>query len=186
MNIALTIFLSLLLQTNVTWQIVQMVGNEETELTDDIIEAMLNLMKAHSTQCKPNIGYLTPAEITLYTANPQLYIRKIPLNRDCLLIHPLTGHWVTSIYRANTGTVYVYDSMHTESHFNEIHKHISVLYGKDLASSHQYVPVQQQNYQPICGPMALAFATSLYFGTDPATKLYDLPKLRKTHTDMYL
>lgn len=58
-----------------------MVGNEEIELTDDVIEAMLNLMEAHSSQCYANIVYLTPAEITLYTANLRLYIRK------CFFLH---------------------------------------------------------------------------------------------------
>lgn len=61
------------------------VETEETELTDDVFEAMLNIMKGNSSQCNANIGYLTPAEIRLYTVNPRLYIRKIPQNTDMSL-----------------------------------------------------------------------------------------------------
>lgn len=37
-------------QTDTTWQIVRIVGDENTELADGVMDAMISLMKAKSTR----------------------------------------------------------------------------------------------------------------------------------------
>ena len=50
-------------------QLLTLIGNDDTEITDDVIQALLTLMQAHNTQnlC---IRFYTTAEITLMINQP--------------------------------------------------------------------------------------------------------------------
>lgn len=70
-------------------------------------------------------------------------------------------------------------TLQTENDYYEIRRQAEVLYESDIASGMQYVSIQQQNHLRICGGMALAFATSVFLGTDPQTLNYDMLRLRQ-------
>lgn len=95
-------------------------------------------------------------------------------------MHPLTGHWVTSFYSVEKKCVYVYDSLQSPEQYHEVKKQISVIYSEYHAANLKYVSVQQQNQQPVCGVMAIAFAVSIYFDKNPEYIRFDLTMLH-TH-----
>ena len=79
-------------------QLLTLIGNDDTEITDDVDQALLTLMQAHNTHnlCT---GFYTPAEITLMMNQPKCILsRTLPTNTSCVLIHPLEGHCVTLYY----------------------------------------------------------------------------------------
>ena len=159
-------------------QLLTLIGNDDTEITDDVIQALLTLMQAHNTQnlC---IGFYTPAEITLMINQPNcIPSRTLPTNTSCVVIHPLEGHWVTSYYNVNIRQLYVYDSLQSNSHYLQVKEQIRLVYGEEIADNFKYVSVTQQNYMPICGVLAFAFAVSIYFGMDPEKINYDISKAR--------
>ena len=159
-------------------QLLTLIGNDDTEITDDVIQALLTLIQAHNTQnlC---IGFYTPAEITLMINQPNcIPSRTLPTITSCVLIHPLEGHWVTSYYNVNIRRLYVYDSLQSNSHYLQVKEQIRLIYGEEIADNLKYVSVTQQNYMPICGVLALAFAVSIYFGMDPEKINYDISKAR--------
>ena len=71
----------------------------------------------------------------------------------------------------------VHDSLKTTNHYIEVKKQIRLIYREEMTHI-KYANVTQQNHLPICGVLALAFAFSLFFGTDPETVNYDLSKCR--------
>ncbi|MEW8547541.1 MAG: DUF6570 domain-containing protein [Candidatus Thiodiazotropha sp.] len=157
-----------------------LIGTDDSEISDDVVQSVLTLMQAHNTQ-QLNIGFYTPAEIMLMTSQPgyiHMLNRSIPKNSSSILIHPLRGHWVTSYYDANSEQVTVYDSLLTDSHCAEVKNQIKIIYGEEMASNIKYGNVTQQNFLPVCGVLAIAFATSLYFGKDPETVKYDILEAR--------
>ena len=155
---------------------ISLIGTDDSEIPDDVIQYVLTLMQAHNTQ-QLNIGLYTPAEIMLMTSQAD-YIhtlnRSIPRTASSVLIHPLTGHWVTSYYDVYTKQVTVYDSLLKDSHCAEVKTQIKLIYGEEIASNIRYGNVTQQNVLPVYGVFAIAFATSLYFGKDPETVKYIL------------
>lgn len=75
-----------------------MVGDSSTEITDDVIIAGLELIRANGdNESVQYYGYYKPAEIQYFTLHPcENNSTLLPVNKDSLHIHPLTGHWVTS------------------------------------------------------------------------------------------
>lgn len=73
--------------------LVELVGTEETEISDDVVDAMLTLLKAN---CPPDsvlcIGFYSPAEIHLLENDQPVMNRQILRDKHCVLIHPLQGH----------------------------------------------------------------------------------------------
>jgi len=105
-------------------QILQLIGNDTTEVSNDVINYVMNLLQI---QCENNselsVGYFSPAEIHLLMQEPTNQSgRQIPSHKKCILIHPLDGHWVISFY--NKKDVFVYDSLQTNSHYCQIRKQI--------------------------------------------------------------
>ena len=100
----------------------QCCDNSTTEIPDDAIQASLILMEAHSD---PNtgmtIGFYSPAEIQYYCSRGSSETPPtVPLNRSAINIHHITGHWLISFYNANDQTVNIYDSLISNSHFEEL------------------------------------------------------------------
>ena len=154
-------------------QILQLIGNDTTEVSNDVINYVMNLLQI---QCENNselsVGYFSPAEIHLLMQEPTNQSgRQIPSHKKCIFIHPLEGHWVTSFY--NKKDVFVYDSLQTNSHFCQIRKQIGKIHGEFYSLSFKYKHVQQQNYLPVCGVFARTFAVSLTLGMDPSDLQYD-------------
>lgn len=125
------------------------------------------------------IGYYTPAEIEYHTSNtPQNQMPSLPGERDILHIHHIKRHWVTTFYCASSRTVFVCDSLRNKSHFDLVMKQINVVYGV-LAVNVKQVNVTQQNSNPDCGPMAIAFANSYFLKSDPSKRKFDVSKARQ-------
>ena len=139
-----------------------------------------------------NIGVYTPAELEVFTNGGLSFLEEkrasypndiqedrnfpIPLNSFSVHIHHLPGHWVTSCVFPSEQSIFVYDSLQSEEHKREVEKQLKHIYGNQPAFI-QFVNVQQQNSDPICGLMAIAFAVSCCFGDDPATQKYNLSEL---------
>ena len=129
-------------------QLVALVGDESTELPDDIITAMLNIMRAHADpDSAPYIGYYTPAQIEYYCSQSQPVLTPLPADRDIFHIHHLDRHWVTSFYSASKRTVCICDSLRTRAHTIQIEQQVKLIYG-NLSSNIEHVPVVQQKDQP--------------------------------------
>ena len=88
-------------------QLSMLIGNSTTEIPDDVIQASLILMEAHSDpNIGPTIGFYSPAEIQYYcSVGSSETCPIVPLNRSAINIHHITGHWLTSFYNANDETV---------------------------------------------------------------------------------
>ena len=54
-----------------------------------------------------------------------------------------------------------------------------LMQSKSMAITIEYVEVQKQKGSNDCGPLALAFVTSICNGVDPASQLYDQKQLRR-------
>ena len=121
-----------------------LVGHSFTEITDDVIEIATNLMKAYSNNTSPIIAFYTPSEIHLLTVENYTRAtccRQIPLDRSSINIHPLSGHWVTSYYNVQNNILCIYDSLMSNSHYNEVLQQLKIMYGNDITSHAQYVNV---------------------------------------------
>ncbi|KAH3798096.1 hypothetical protein DPMN_151686 [Dreissena polymorpha] len=89
-----------------------LVGDENTEHPDDVIKAMINIMKVYAEpEDAKYIGYYTPAQIIYICSQIQPHITPLPEDRDILNIHNLGRHWVTTFYSAECRTVFVCDSL---------------------------------------------------------------------------
>ena len=162
-----------------------MVGNRNTEIPDDIIIASLNLVKSMcDINLEPYIGYFTPAEIHFSLnadQNDSATVIKptLPDNKFSINIHPLPGHWVTSCYYPQTNEVHVYDSLMSPVHYEQVVPQLKLVYGETKTSNIIYSQVTQQQYEPLCGVMAVCFAFSCYLGKDPEFIDYDIFKARQ-------
>ena len=162
-----------------------MVGNRNTEIPDDIIIASLNLVKSMcDINLEPYIGYFTPAEINFSLnadQNDSATVIKptLPDNKFSINIHPLPGHWVTSCYYPQTNEVHVYDSLMSPVHYEQVVPQLKLVYGETKTSNIIYSQVTQQQYEPLCGVMAVCFAFSCYLGKDPEFIDYDIFKARQ-------
>ena len=155
-----------------------LIGNDNTEIPDDIIEVSLNLMKACSEPSSSvYIGYFTPAEITFASGNPHIQHKQpVPLDAYSIHIHPLQNHWVTSCHDPSTQIISVYDSQMSPVHFQQVLQQIEIVYGTKQRKDIKYKTVTQQSSEPICGVMAIAFAFSCFLKQNPAVINYDIKK----------
>lgn len=164
-------------------QLSMLIGDSSTEIPDDVIQATMILMEAHSDpNTGPTIGFYSPAELQYYcdissTGKPST----VPLNRSLINIHHITGHWITSFYNANEQTVYIYDSLISNNHLEQVKPQLSILYGKHLSETACYIRVTQQGTQPLCGVMAIAFAFCCFLGQNPMNFIFDINSLKKLY-----
>ena len=100
-------------------------------------------------------------------------------------LHTGTNHWLCiSSIGCPPGVVHFFDSFCNDVILTEVEEQIQNLRGGkpvDLV----YVPVQQQSNGRDCGVFAIAFATCLAFGENPAHMTFDVHKMRP-HLATYL
>ena len=94
------------------------------------------------------------------------------------ILHTGTDHWLCiSSIGCSPGVVHLFDSFYNDVILTEVEEQTQDLLGGkriDLV----YVPVQQQTNGSDCGVFAIAFATCLAFGENPAHMTFDAPKIR--------
>ncbi len=95
------------------------------------------------------------------------------------ILYTGNSHWVcTSSIGCVPGTVNLYDSLYMNVIHNEVVEQVENLVGEDVFEELNLVPVQQQNNGSDCGVFAIAYATSLLYGTPPETIEYDISRMR--------
>ena len=155
---------------------------DDTLIPDDVICSALELMKKHSGN-NYLIGQVSPAEMELaVVSSNSLFVSKP--KKFCIIIHHVSGHWVTSAYCPLSNTVTVYDSLTNLDRIKQVKPpQLFILYGSSPVI--RYVPIKQQGNQPLCGLFAIAAAFSLYIGIPPETQDFDVSKMQ-THLKMCL
>ena len=88
---------------------------------------------------------------------------------------PALGHWICTYYDSKNR--YVYDSLNAKCLNEDQEKFLKMLY--PFQPKPLFPNVQQQPYLIDCGTYAIAFATSIYFGTMPDTVLYNHTLMRQ-------
>ena len=111
-----------------TVSIVDMVG--DTYIPDDVIMEAFNIMRQHSPHLAPYIGQLPPAmQHFLRNSNDPALLPYIPSDKISINIHHIDDHWITTVYKPQTSTVYVYDSLRSRNRISRIRNDINMLYG---------------------------------------------------------
>ena len=166
-----------------TDKILELIGDESTEIPDDIIRAAFEVIKANSqTNTAEYLGFYTPAQLhfmTTETFSKDYTPHPLPVDKDSLHIHPLSGHWVTSFYDSVLKQLFVYDSLHSLYHQKEVELQLRQIYSSEIVNSFNYVKVTQQSAEPIYGVMAIAFAFSVFLRQNPSSISYDITKARE-------
>ena len=94
------------------------------------------------------------------------------------ILHTGSDHWVCiSSIGCFPGMVHLYDSLFHDVISQEIEDQTNDLLGGSLVAL-DIVSVQQQTNDSDCGVFAIAFATSLAFGTDPKHVTFDTCRMR--------
>ena len=144
---------------------------ESSEWVDDvIINASQNLLR----QQHPEIGSLQPPVLaTQLSMEPQRgeFVQIVNIGRN---------HWVTlSTVGCKPGHINVYDSLHMDlsSAVKELIADLMQWKGKDITIN--YCDVQWQVGGNDCGIFAIAFATAICNGLEPASLVLDQPRMRQ-------
>ena len=72
----------------------------------------------------------------------------------------------------------LYDSLISNSNFEEVKPQLTILYGKHLSETACYRRVTQQGALPLCGVMAIALAFCCFLGQNPMNFLFDTNRAR--------
>ena len=149
---------------------------DDNYIPDDIVNAALNIMREQSDETFL-IGQLTPAEMELaIVSNMPLLITQ--QRRQCINIHHVNDHWVTSTYDPVERNITVYDSLKSMDRISQLQKQLNILYG--YVPKIHYIPIKQQGNETTCGLFAIAAAFSVFLGIPPETQDFDVSKMR-TH-----
>ena len=152
---------------------------DDTYIPDDVIMEAFNIMRRHSPHLAPYIGQLPPAaQHLLRNSNEAALLPYIPQDKFSVNIHHIDSHWITSVFRPQNKTVYIYDSLRRSDRISRIKKDLTILYGNNL--NIQYPNVTQQQNMPDCGAFAVAYAFIVLLGIPPETQEYDVNSMR-TH-----
>ena len=152
---------------------------DDTYIPDDVIMEAFNIMRRHSPHLAPYIGQLPPAaQHLLRNSNEAALLPYIPQDKFSVNIHHIDSHWITSVFRPQNKTVYIYDSLRRSDRISRIKKDLTILYGNNL--NIQYSNVTQQQNMPDCGAFAVAYAFSVLQCIPPGTQEYDVNSMR-TH-----
>lgn len=89
---------------------------------------------------------------------------------------PITGLFISSI-GCSPGVVHLFDSFYNDVILTEVEEQTQDLLGGKQVHL-VYVPVRQQTNGSDCGVFAIAFATCLAFGENPAHVTFNVPKMR--------
>ena len=167
--------------THSTDKILELIGDESTEIPDDIIRAAFEVIKANSqTNTAEYLGFYTPAQLhfmTTETISKDYTPHPLPVDKDSLHIHLLSGHRVTSFYDSVLKQLFVYDSLHSLYHQKEVELQLRQIYSSEIVKSFNYVKVTQQSAEPICGVMAIVFAFSVFLRQNASSISYDITKI---------
>ena len=113
---------------------------DDNYIPDDIVNAALNIMREQSDETFL-LGQLTPAEMELaIVSNMPLLITQH--RRQCINIHHVNDHWVTSIYDPVERNITVYDSLKSMDRISQLQKQLNILYG--YVPKIHYIPIKQQ------------------------------------------
>lgn len=120
---------------------------------------------------------LPPIQDTAYAQDPK---RLRPAEEGSMFVHNHNGHW--SLSQLSAGRVVHYDSLPSSSISSALGVQLAALYGHtaeggELSVHQPQVQVQQGGKD--CGLFAVAFATSLLLGDEPATLQYNQKAMRK-------
>ena len=152
---------------------------DDTYIPDYVIMEAFNIMRRHSPHLAPYIGQLPPAaQHLLRNSNEAALLPYIPQDKFSVNIHHIDSHWITSVFRPQNKTVYIYDTLRRSDRISRIKKDLTILYGNNL--NIQYPNVTQQQNMPDCGAFAVAYAFSVLLGIPPETQEYDVNSMR-TH-----
>ena len=133
------------------------------------VEAMKETRTRRTVEARKT---MTPSLAQKFAMEPQAgeFVQVLNVNGN---------HWMTiSTVGCTTGSVKVYDSMHLKLSPRTKKLVADLMMTRDKAIVVTYSNVQWQSGGSDCGLFALAFATSLCEGHDPATILYDQPRMR--------
>ena len=137
-------------------------------LNDDMITACQNLLKKQYPMVE---GLQATALVQKFAMEPQA-------GEFVQIVNVSGNHWITiSTIGCTAGSVQVYDSLHMK--LTSVTKKLvaDLMMTRDKAISVTYANVQWQSGGNDCGLFALAFATSLCEGHDPAVIAYDQPQM---------
>ena len=149
-------------------------------MPDDVVSHLLYQLKNLCPNSNEHIGYFSPASLELCRlgVEDRMHVRQlVPLDSFSLHIHHLDQHWVTSYVCPGIDKIFVCDSLKTAGHEEEVYQQLLYIYG-DLLPPVEFLNVKQQGTDPICGPMAIAFAVDCCLGYNPSQQDYDISKIR--------
>ena len=141
-------------------------------ITDESINIAQNLLSSQFPQLK-GLENSTLGPINGFSVFRDQFIQ---------VLHTGSAHWIcTSNMNCPKNTISYYDSLCTGRPALAIKQQIAqFMHSSDPNITINIIPVQQQKSRTNnCGLFALAYATSLAFGEDPASILYDEQSLRK-------
>ena len=140
-------------------------------LSDAVVNASQNLLK----KSYPRIGGLQPTTLGVIS---QFNVQK---TKFVQILHIRNNHWITvsNIRCCEPARIQVFDSMlNKDLPSQAISQIAAIMCVKDPNIFLEFVPVQQQDGDSDCGVFAIAFATSLCAGSNPAEYTYRQDKLR--------
>jgi len=139
-------------------------------LDDEVITAAQHLLKDQY----PAVGSLqTPTLASKLALEPQTseFVQILNLNNN---------HWITvSTVGCQPGHINVYDSLHMtlSEHIKKVLA--DLLRRQDRTITINHCNVQWQSGSSDCGLFAIAFATAICSGHDPATRVFDQSQMRQ-------
>ena len=148
-----------------------------TLIPDDVIWGALGMIRQYTGS--DYHGYISPAEMTVFLPDPSQTRPPVPIYELSINIHNIGDHWVTSVYNPHIRRVLVYDSLCRIKHYSQIVPHLKLLYGSEMLSKVDFVPVTQQATDPACGAFAVAFAFSYCLGITHSSQIFDKTQMRK-------
>ncbi|XP_060591486.1 uncharacterized protein LOC132746382 [Ruditapes philippinarum] len=111
-----------------------LIGDSSTEIPDDIVSASLILMQMHATSdTNCSVGQYTPAELHL-AGTGAIVLPQPHLDKDIINIHPLTRHWVCSYYKTSTKELFVFDSLRSDTHLQEVIDQLKYIFTEEIVS----------------------------------------------------
>ena len=94
------------------------------------------------------------------------------------LLHTRHNHWVcVSSIGCIPGTVRLFDSLYHDIISQEVEDQVKDLVLAESFQKLEYAPCQQQRNGSDYGVFAIAFATSLVFGSNPQNLNFDITKM---------
>lgn len=150
-----------------------------TYIGDEVIFHVMNIMKQHKNAENFNLFNIKPAEMQYFLVNKcwthMENPRETQAGKCSINIHYINEHWLTSMFDPRSKVVHIYDSLSSGITKHDIIQQLQILYDYKTI---RHESVTQQQTDPICGVMSLAFAFSLLSNIKPDTITYSLQHMR--------